>query len=63
MTKPELAKAILHAFIDGLSTAKDKKEQLKKLIDDFETALQEMMQQQEEDEEAEKENEDTKLEI
>ena len=39
MEKSQLAKAILYAFIDGLSTAKDKKEQLKKLIDDFETAL------------------------
>jgi len=41
MNKHELAKAILYSFIDGLSTAKDKKAQLKKLIDDFEIALKE----------------------
>lgn len=42
MNKNELAKAILYSFIDGLSTAKDKKAQLKKLIDDFEIALKEV---------------------
>ena len=41
MEKSQLAKTILYAFIDGLSTARDKKEQLKKLIDDFEIALNE----------------------
>jgi len=41
MNKSELAKAILYSFINGLSTAKDKKAQLKKLIDDFEIALKE----------------------
>jgi len=41
ITQSNLAKKILYSFIDGLSTAKDKKEQLKKLINDFEIALKE----------------------
>jgi len=56
MEKSKLAKTILYAFIDGLSTARDKKEQLKKLIDDFEIALIENTDNEEMEEKKENKN-------
>jgi len=41
ITQSDLAKRILYSFIDGLATAKDKKDQLKKLINDLEISLKE----------------------
>ena len=49
ITQSDLAKKILYSFIDGLATAKDKKEQLKKLIHDFEIALDEDTENEQKD--------------